>query len=1393
MIQPTRKGVAENLPSRVELAIEEYLNQRGMINTEEWLGRYPDCTLELLEFLGNQSHLAALTTAIAGTPAVNGCVIGEYEILEVLDRGGMGIVYKARQKNLRRVVALKMIQQGQFRSPEVRKRFQNEAETAARLRHPNLVAIHEVGEHNGIPFFTMEYVKGRTLADLSRQGRIRPRVVAQIAQTIAETIHYIHSRGVLHRDLKPSNVMIDHNCEVRVTDFGLAKQLDRDYSLTETGQILGSIDYMPPEQAEARHERMGPASDVYSIGAILYELLAGKPPFRSESFLETLRQIREETPLPISQLNPRVPRALEAICLKCLQKKPSKRYQSAEELAMELQRFLDDEPAPTDTRSKFSRLVKSGWFCAVAGGMSATIVFAVCFLSFAGHNTGTATNDLAAGQLASNNVRNEPELPLVDASSRRESDTAASTSNTESTVVEGSKNALELQQNEKRAASAETAPKILAGAGDDQPDLEEEPRQADPRGDKVAQPIVGLIDHQFPVKAAIGLPGEPFGIAHIELEVPDASQWSSQPDKPLRLVADGGKMFYASWAMANALPAYRDRPHKTARLKIWYLFKGDDPPPVTVVSADEVLARNVTVETDDVREQRSTLLSTWLHNFSKHSFANRSPELESIKRFFDIMLARRMGVNRPSPANRRSASGLEVEFERTFGMLFGFESIRLAMMADQIPSSAEILEPASRLLPDNLSLPGIRVPEVNGKAVHVEALAHHVPPEAFYLRCFRVSNYRWVRNLVQGWGGDIDGVVATPAADYGIRERIESQLAFNLESLIGLGVDDEISDCALIGLDPFFSDGAAVGVLFEEKTHGNLRQIIQQCREKAAKEAQIIESFMMMGSKSVRVLQNHSKQIRSYYVVSGKYHLVTNSQVLAQRFVDVESGQAALGSLAEYSHAHSEVHAEGDCVGWLYLSDPFFRNITSAHYRIELQRRRRAKEDLLALHLARVASEAETGKALNIDDLIQQKFLPTSFNSRPDNSKPTVSEGVICDNVRGVPGTFVPIADMEFSKCTKFEADCYEDFKASYQREWRTVDPVLLMFNRMESANPGREKIVLNIHITPYAQQEYSFLWQHLSRLPEPQRIALKQNDLLSVSTKLHTNGKRPWAAAGLVDENLTFEIKNGKLIRSGANSGMAFAKSNAYALITDRDESSAYLLADFVSCLQSRKPLSLNNQAQPKSLLGAIVASFFPVHEIVKNAIQNNSSFRGETRVLSANRNLAEGVLEGCELNDAPRAAHMFMHLGDASGSMVYPYIRAWTYLSSRHQSAADLATMNQLADGLQEDPQHLLRQLETALGAKLLCPIGGEYLPKLTVCRPPYLVSNAWGKPCLHEENSVPADYDFPFLKWLHGLDLECRLGRVTLESRLELDIEAEADAMIEPIRDVTQVGRR
>src|SRR2546421_1190625 len=271
----------------------------------------------------------------------------DYELLEEIARGGMGVVYKARQISLDRIVAVKMILFGSFAGAASVQRFQNEARAIASLRHPNIVAVHEVGEQEGQPYFSMDYVEGQSLAQVISDVRFAIsdfKRTARWVEQIAKAIHYAHQRGILHRDLKPSNVLIDASGEPHITDCGLAKNLKGDSELTLTGQALGSPCFIPPEQAAGRHGDVGPHSDVYSLGAILYHLLTGRPPFVAETVTETLQQVVSDEPASPRLLNPRVPRDLETICLKCLNKEPHRRYRSAEALAEDLQHWLTDEP-----------------------------------------------------------------------------------------------------------------------------------------------------------------------------------------------------------------------------------------------------------------------------------------------------------------------------------------------------------------------------------------------------------------------------------------------------------------------------------------------------------------------------------------------------------------------------------------------------------------------------------------------------------------------------------------------------------------------------------------------------------------------------------------------------------------------------------------------------------------------------------------------------------------------------------------------------------------------------------------------------------------------------------------------------------------------------------------
>ncbi|MCA9040307.1 MAG: serine/threonine protein kinase [Planctomycetaceae bacterium] len=269
---------------------------------------------------------------------------GDYIIISEIARGGMGVVYKAYHRNLNRLVALKMISQGEFANQSEIQRFQLEAEAAAQLDHPGIVPIFDVGEQDGRHFFSMGLVEGGSLSSAVVSQNLTPKEVAVLVLKISEAMAYAHSKRVIHRDLKPGNVLLDKNNEPRITDFGLAKRIEDGSNLTVTGQILGTPSYMPPEQASGIASEIVETADIYSIGAILYALLCGRPPFQSPNPMTTLRQVLDEEPITPRQFNSKIPADLETICLKCLEKNRQQRYPSAEELAEELKRFIAGHP-----------------------------------------------------------------------------------------------------------------------------------------------------------------------------------------------------------------------------------------------------------------------------------------------------------------------------------------------------------------------------------------------------------------------------------------------------------------------------------------------------------------------------------------------------------------------------------------------------------------------------------------------------------------------------------------------------------------------------------------------------------------------------------------------------------------------------------------------------------------------------------------------------------------------------------------------------------------------------------------------------------------------------------------------------------------------------------------
>lgn len=300
----------------------------------------------LANWAGSSADTRAISspTRSAGTKIELPCTFGDYTLIEEIGRGGMGVVYRARQQSLNRDVAVKMIRDEALSSKVERQRFITEARAAATLNHPGIVPVYEIGENEDNPYFCMKFIKGKTLADRVSSGVLSSREAAGIMAKICRAVDHAHDQGVLHRDLKPSNILLDAESEPHVSDFGLAKQTQNDSSLTRTGAVLGTPSYMSPEQATGRTDQVNATSDVFALGCILYYMLTGRPPFQAATPVDTLKMVVEQDPVPPRMLNRDTDRNLEMIALKCLQKPADLRYQTAGALADDLEAFLSDEP-----------------------------------------------------------------------------------------------------------------------------------------------------------------------------------------------------------------------------------------------------------------------------------------------------------------------------------------------------------------------------------------------------------------------------------------------------------------------------------------------------------------------------------------------------------------------------------------------------------------------------------------------------------------------------------------------------------------------------------------------------------------------------------------------------------------------------------------------------------------------------------------------------------------------------------------------------------------------------------------------------------------------------------------------------------------------------------------
>lgn len=842
--------------------------------------------------------------------------------------------------------------------------------------------------------------------------------------------------------------------------------------------------------------------------------------------------------------------------------------------------------------------------------------------------------------------------------------------------------------------------------------------------------------------------GEPFGVGRVQM------RFDSRADREatrFRMDSPDGRVLYS---------AYPDRPLRGAVRNLlqiaplqaegYFLFTGSEPFELNVYVPK---GYKTTVKPRSGDSARRAMLADWWRAYQTRLqlFGTTGDYPPQVENYLSAMLARRLDLELSQGVGDIVGRFLGTDqLDDMFGPLMGAEKLRLEVQRDTMLGKFEAEPLADAPLPEadsGRALSAIDVPA----DLEIEPIANHVPAECFYIRFGAFPNFIWLRKSLDKAGGDLANLVAVRGVNYGLNERFQEQIGLKESKLAEVLGPLVIADVALIGSDAFLREGAAMGMLFQAKNNLLLGQDIQRQRDDAkSRHEGAEEEEIEIGEHKVSFIHSPDGKLRSFYAVDGDYHFVTTSRRLVERFFEAGAGTRPLAAQPDFRLARAGLPLERGHAIFFFAGDPFFENLVSPEYRIEMGRRLRAVGNIELLQLAKLAAAAEGRPSETVDELIEGGFLPSGFGTLPDGSRLELKDGQMVDSRRGGRGYFTPLPDVEVAAASPGEIERYQEFMSYYRGSWGRLDPIAVGVHRQLTHEGKRERIELDIRMAPFTHREW---WADLLGAPDQMKLRGVPGDLISVEFILGGQhlflGLRdlvpmplPWVPT-LGDQQTLETYLSRFLLDSPANYLMAYFGG------TSADGP----LLDWLGDQRFGEPAA-------------------------DGIARGGELYRLETPAFVAfsfQRDILEQVGPQLVFEEAPRPAQGRIHVGDLSRTNVAELLDTLGGIQAKRTSESNTFLMDSLIRQLRVAPEDAMQVAEQLLDARLVDALGGQYELRKDKWGHGQWVSTELEKP------RAEVSYQFPPLEWFRGLDADFALVDGLLSAHAIIDRQLEPDDIV------------